>query len=253
MTIGWRMRTAVLLVMASAGVGAQAQEGGPAGSVAKWVFVEQEEGIQPYQTRMMANARFLRIDDGEGAPDYVLFDRKQRTIYSVTAATRSILIVENREMDAVPPFELDLKETRVEASKDLPEVAGRSPRHYRLDANGEECSHVVAVDGLLPDGLAAMREFGQVLAGESAATFAAIPADLHDACEMAAHTFAPDRHLQFGFPIQEWDDGGYSRYLLDYDAEFVPAEEDLFSLPEDYVRATIEDVRAGRAGSSMGH
>lgn len=245
------MRAAALLTIAATGLGAMAQAAADS-SVAKWVFVEQEAGVEPYQTRMMANAHFLRIDDGEGAPDYVLFDRKQRTIYSVTAATRSVLVVENREMDAVAPFKLELSETRVENSKDFPEVAGRKPAHYRLDANGEECSHVVAVKGLLPDALEAMREFGQVLAGESAATFAAIPADLHDACDMAAHTFAPDRHLQFGFPIQEWDDSGYARYLLDFDAQFEPTEQDLFGLPKDYVRATIEDVRAGNAGS-MGH
>lgn len=245
-----RTRASALAVALTIPLVLAAKEDGD--TVTKWVFVEQENGIAPFETRMLHNSKYLRIDDGEGSSDYVLFDREARTIYSVTGATRSILIVEEREMDAEPPFKLDLKETHIEPKEAFPEVEGREPLHYRLDANGEECSHVVAVDGLMPEGVEAMRELGQVLAGDSAATFSQIPADLHDACEMAANTFAPDRHLQFGFPIQEWDESGYSRYLQDYDVAYVPEEENLFSLPEDYARATIEDVRAGRAGG-MGH
>ena len=30
------------------------------------LFVEQEDGVEPYQTRMIITKEFVRIDDGEG-------------------------------------------------------------------------------------------------------------------------------------------------------------------------------------------
>ena len=55
------------------------------------VFVEQEDGVDPYQTRMIITEDFVRIDDGEGDKDFVLFDRKNMVVQSVTSSEKTIL------------------------------------------------------------------------------------------------------------------------------------------------------------------
>lgn len=221
--------------------------------VLKLDFVESEAGIAPYPTRMLVSADFLRVDDGENAGSYILFDRATRQVHSVSADSRTIMTIEPRAVDIEPPFELELSTRKMGSLKDAPPIGARQPKHYRLDANGQECYHVVAVEGLMPEAVAALREFHRVLAADSAATFASRPADLHDACDMAASTFAPTRHLAFGFPIQEWDTKGYTRSLVNYDAAFVPSEAGgAFTLPADYARFTVQALREGRAPPELG-
>jgi hypothetical protein len=94
------------------------------------------------------------------------------------------------------------------------------------------------------DALAATREYRQALAGDSAATFHAIPADLHDPCTIAMNTFAPNHHLNHGIPIQEWSAAGYSRSLLDFDADYLAAKT-LFEVPLEYPQISIEQLRGG--------
>lgn len=226
--------------------GSAAADAADPGTALKLSFVEQEKGIDPYATRMLVTPKYLRIDDGAGSKDFVLFDRASRIIYDVNAEDGTIMTVEPHAVDIEPPDPLKLSEDRLGSMKDAPTVAGKAPVHYRLNADGKECANVVAVDGLLPDAVAALRAYRQVLAGESARTLNLIPADVRNACDMAADTFAPARHLAHGFPIQQWDAKGYSRMLTDFDPAFVP-EQGVFVLPEGYKRFSIDDLREGRA------
>jgi hypothetical protein len=50
---------------------------------------------------------------------------------------------------------------------------------------------------------------------------------------LANMIFAPTRHLEYGFPILEWDYRGKRRTLIGY-RESVQAESKLFRLPEGY-------------------
>jgi hypothetical protein len=52
-------------------------------------------------------------------------------------------------------------------------------------------------------------------------------------CDLALHTFHSGWQLQFGLPIQEWDEAGSGQVLVDY-KEGYPVEEKLFELPEGY-------------------
>lgn len=43
------------------------------------LFMEQESGVEPYQTRMIVNKNFVRVDDGDGAKSFVLYDRNKKS------------------------------------------------------------------------------------------------------------------------------------------------------------------------------
>lgn len=208
------------------------------------VFSENEEGVDPYQTRIISTRDYLRIDDGEGSQDYIIYDRNKQAIYSISFEMHSVMVVQKKSVDLKPPIKLTHKENDLGDMKGAPKINGRQPRHYQYVTNGQVCVDVVSVKGLMPDTLKGMREYQAVLASDSAVTFGALPADLHDPCDISMSTFAPTRHLQNGFPVQEWKPG-YSRILVDYKQGY-KADPKLFELPKGYHVYKVQDLRSGK-------
>ena len=208
------------------------------------LFVEQELDIEPYKTRIIVTADYMRLDDGNDASDFALLDRKARKIYSTSSENNTIIAVSARKVDIEPPMPLAISNDKVTATANVPTVAGKTPEHYALSVNGKVCYEVMAVKGMLPDMVKAMQEFAEILAGDSAVTFNSIPADMQNACDMAGNTFAPGRHLQFGFPVSEWKKG-YSRTLMEYKDDF-KVEPALFELPKGYFQYDVQDYREGK-------
>lgn len=209
------------------------------------LFVEQEEGVEPYQTRMLITEHFVRVDDGKDSKDYVIFNRDKKIVYSVNSDEKTIMSVYDKKSTVTPPIKLINTVKSMEELKNAPEINGLKARHYQLKTNNETCYDVIAVKNLMPEVVSALIEFHTHMASDSAVTFNNIPADLHDACEMSMHTFAATRHLQMGFPIKEWDKKNYSRSLIDYQADY-KVDETLFMLPENYQQYSVQELREGK-------
>lgn len=197
------------------------------------LYQVMEPGFEPYSSRLIVTPRHLRMDDGDGDGSFVLFDRKQNIIYSVTHSDRTVLEIHPQPVAVESPIPLERKHVRVTADEALPAIAGKAPQQYHLSVNGELCYETVAVDGLLPDVVEALTAFRLVLAGENARILTDVPADMQDPCDLALSTYAPGWQLQFGLPIQERDTQGKGQLLLDYSTDY-PVEEGLFSLPMGY-------------------
>ncbi|MDZ7804240.1 hypothetical protein [Thiohalophilus sp.] len=208
-------------------------------------FVEHEKYVKPYPTRLIVTNQFMRFDDGEGSTSFILFNRKTDTIYSVNDDDRTVMSLKRQDIELEPPMELKLEERNLGTLDDAPEIQGMTPVHYQFFANDEVCYDVVAVKGLMPDVVDAMQAFKAILANDSKVTFNNIPADLHDACDMSMSTFASGRHLEHGFPIQEWSVDGDGRTLVNYDENYDP-DPALFELPEDYRHFSVQDMRGGK-------
>ena len=206
-----------------------------AGTATMLMFQKQEPGLPAYPSRAIVTDRYLRLDDGVAQGDFVLFDRRARTIYSVTRDDETVFVIPPRSVDIPPPVKLDMQSTRVDDGDEVPTIAGRTPQHYRLSVAGKTCYDVVAVSGLMDGVVSAMGEFRQVLAGEHAKTLPFIPADMQEPCDLAINTFAPNWLLKYGLPVQEWDKQGNRRALLNFDPAF-EVQDGLFKLPEGFRR-----------------
>lgn len=217
--------------------------------VVKIIFTEQEAGTEPYQTRLIVTKDFMRFDDGEGSVDFVLFDRKKNIIYSTNSDDKSVMSIAEKHNEVKPPFELKHSVKNLGLLKDAPKIQGKTPVHYQFITNDEICYEVVAVKGLLPGVVEAMKAFHKILESDSKMTFHTIPADMHDACDMSMSTFAAARHLEYGFPIQEWTPDGTGRALIDFDDKF-EADKKLFELPENYRQFSVQDFREGKVPRS---
>lgn len=207
-------------------------------------FVEKDPYVEPYATRMIVTPRYLRVDDGKGAVDFMLYDRKRKLIYSVTQEDHSVMVLRPKHREVAPPMELQMTHRAMGVMPDVPSVNGVKPRHYQFIVNGDVCYEYVVIPGLLKDAVAALKEFNAVIASDARLTVNIIPADVRNACSVAMTAYAVNYNLMHGFPVQGWSPDGKARSLLGYN-ENVTVDPAWFTLPAGYRRFTVEDVRGG--------
>lgn len=217
------------------------------------MFAEQENGVDPFQTRMIITKKFIRIDDGEGSNSFVLFDRAKKIVYSTNPDEKSVMAVHEKKLKQgevfEPPFKLTHSVKEMSEMKDAPTINGKRAKHYQLITNDKKCYDVVSVKGLMPQVVTALTEFHKHMATDSMVTFNNMPADMHDACDMSATTFKPARQFEHGFPVQEWGERDYRRALVDFNEDY-KADPKLFVLPEGYKHYTVQDLREGKVSFS---
>ena len=213
------------------------------------LFMEQESGVEPYQTRMIFTKEFVRVDDGEGAKTYILFNRNKKIVYSINPDEKSVMAIHEKKLKKgevfEPPFKLTHSVKEMPEMKDAPTIKGEGAKHYQLITNDKICYDVVAIKNLMPNVVKALTEFHKHMATDSVVTFNNIPQELHEACEITSTTFKPARQYDFGFPIQEWGNNDYTRSLVDYDDNY-KADPKLFSFPEGYKHYTVQELREGK-------
>lgn len=203
-------------------------------------FSESGPDGDAYPVRMLVSEAFLRIEDGDARDGFIIFDRSQKTVYSISHQDKTTLVLRAEPVKLDPPKAFAHQVQR--DGEKLPDVAGRPVRHHRLLTNGERCFDVYAADGLLPEALAALREYHRTLAGEQAAMQTQVPVGFQSACDLAEYVFLPARHLEFGFPVRQINRAGLMRQLLDFKTG-VPVEKGLFDVPADYKQITPAEVR----------
>jgi hypothetical protein len=206
-------------------------------------YEEQEPGTDHYQTRMIVTPRYLRIDDGFDARDFLLFDRQDKTIYSVSAADASVLVIKySAPAGRVPSSQ---KHEVVEEGDRAPDVGGTKVRHYRLLTDNRQCYDLYAAEGLLPQAVAAWREYRESLAAEQARTLAWTPKEMRSTCRLANNIHAPTRLLAHGLPVRYAETNGKVGQLVDYQSN-AKVDARLFELPAEYSRVSIDALRNRR-------
>lgn len=210
------------------------------------IFTEREAGsnTESFTTRLFVSRDYLHMSDSFSPADFVLFNRSEKKIYSVTQDDKSIFVINNKPHNITPPIKIAY-EGKSQPSSAIPKIDGRQATHYRFFVNNKHCyDSVVLGEEFLPDVLAAMREFRQVLANEHASTVNRMPVDTLDACDLAVNIFHATQHMENGLPIREWDRRGYQRFLKDY-RESVSVPEEIFVLPKDFRQYSLEDLQSG--------
>ena len=191
-----------------------------------------EPGIDPYLSRWLITDKFVRIDEGETADNYILLDRSKRMVYSVVHQDRTILDIPNRTVSRKPDRSLK-QESRIIRDDKLPLVDGKKPLYRELHVNDTLCHSVVSVDTLLPDAVKAMGEYHQVMAGEHAKNMGNTPVEMRQPCDLVLLVFNPQWPAEKGLPIREWDTHGKALELLDYKTGEV-VDSALFKFPAGY-------------------
>lgn len=197
------------------------------------LYVENEPGADPGNVIIFVNKDIVRIDDQQFPNDFVLFDRKTRTINNVVGADKSIYVFSPNEVKDAPPIPIAYTHEKQESAA-IPRGGDTSKGfHYRFFANGALCYNVVVAEDFLPEVVEALKEFRLALAGEHIRSVGRLPPEQVDACDLALNVYHPTRHLDFGFPVREWNPNGYSKFLKDI-KRGVAMEPAYTHLPEGY-------------------
>lgn len=210
--------------------------GATAGSAAMLVYQVWEQGVEPYVSRILVTEDHVRLDEGGDGGGYTLFDRQQEIIYNVQIQDRSILVMSAQEPFSGDSDSLILNE-EVKVDEAAPKVAGAQPKDVRLFANGELCSEMVVVEGVMEDALEGLRELKLSLARIQSETLESTPLSMRTPCDLAANLYAADRPLNFGLPLQERSTGR-SQSLVDFAPEY-QADDAMFELPPDFSRRSM--------------
>ncbi len=200
------------------------------------VYQVWEKGIEPYISRVMVTPDYVRLDEGGSADGFTLFDRQQEILYTVSMEDRSVLVMNPTQSVPDGSSSLILQE-EVKVDAEAPQVAGKQPKTVRLLANGETCSEMVVIEGVMDEAVEALGELKLTLARIQAATLDAVPLNMRTPCDLAANVYAADRSYRFGLPLSERS-GGHSQSLIDFAPDH-EAEGELFTLPEGFSRRAV--------------
>ncbi|MGV6859332.1 MAG: hypothetical protein ACWA5X_10185 [bacterium] len=204
-----------------------------------FIYQEWEKGIDPYKSRVIVTRDYLRLDDGRADGDYLLFNRDTKVISSLTQEDRTILRMKRKPV-TLEPGDASAFSVKERDASDMPKMAGHQPLHRTLFSGDKECYNVVAVPGMAPDAVAAMKEYLLTLAGEQAENLYKTPEEFRDPCMMSNLIYKPVAHLDFGFPLREWDYKGYGRELVGMQEQKLPSS--LFQLNPDYHVYQLSDT-----------
>ena len=205
-----------------------------AGGMVELTYMDQEGAGGGYVTRYLVTERYLRLDFGRDREDYVLYDRKEKRAYNISHEQKEVLMFEAGPIDVKPPKEWKIKEDILENRN--------SQKRVDLIVNGTVCARIAASERFLPDVAKALVEFHEVMAATHAATYVTTPADQRDDCDLARLILAPQRWFQYGMPYDELRSNGFSRRLLNYQAD-VAIRPKALEIPENYRIVRFKDLQ----------
>jgi hypothetical protein len=197
-------------------------------------YSEQEPGIEPYPMRYIVTPEYMRSDEGQPGNDFLLFDRRQRKIYSVTGDTRTVLEVDGNGQTPQKPDDLSIM-VREQVDQKAPMIDGKTPLEVKLVAESQDCHLAVVVAGFLEPVRAAFQEYSQALAVQQVRTLDRTPVALQTPCFLARYLYAGDFALAKGMILADWNDRGERRQLTRYETN-VPVADALFVAPADFRR-----------------
>lgn len=197
-------------------------------------YMEQEPGTEQFKVRYIVTPEYLRSDEGGDGEGFVLLDRKDKQIYNVVPASKTVLEIDGDGKLPPPPASLSI-EVRESIDSNAPRLEGHQALTLEMLANETLCRSAIVVPKLLENVSEAFAEFQQVLAVQQARMLGNTPEELKTPCYLANTVFATDYHLDRGIPLMEWRAGALNRELLEYKSG-VTMPESLFEVPEDYRR-----------------
>lgn len=194
------------------------------------IFEEIEPGLDPFTSRLLLGANFLRLDDGSDRGDFILFDRNSHEIHSFNHEDKLHLVMKSLSGLALD-FKLDFKVEKKELL-DAPDVQGVKPVQHHFYADGRLCKKSINVSGLLPELAQVLVDYEQTIVKQNNQTFSEIPASVRSSCYVANNYLHASDYLKVGFPLFVIDDQGRQKKLLDF--QQIIKSHSIMEQPDDY-------------------
>ncbi len=207
------------------------------------MYREKESGLDPYRVRMLISKRYIRIDEMDDKSGYIIYDNKQKAIYSVSHYDKRILVIKPNNLSVRSPG-LNIKIEYGKLDK-APPVSGRPVFNYKILATiqtgkvkkQKTCADYQLVEGLLPKVTRMLKDYQQVLSAQQVQMLKRTIKGVQTPCYLADQIYDKGLYYDKGLPVQEWHSNKKSKILLDY--KQVKVNPDIFNLPKSYSRFSI--------------
>jgi len=205
------------------------------------VYEEQETGTDPYRVKFTISNRYIRVDQLGDEAGYVIYDNKERIIYSLAHHDQSILLIP--EYDYQKPDLTHRVVINYFSIPDAPKIAGQDIYGYRVTDSAdkkEKCMDVILAEGLLPEVSAMFISYQKILTGQQSRLLKTTPKEYQTSCFLYDQVFNEGDYYQKGLPIQEWHSNGKNRLLVSY--KKVKVDLAIFRLQENYQRYSLDGL-----------
>ncbi|VAW58703.1 hypothetical protein MNBD_GAMMA08-751 [hydrothermal vent metagenome] len=193
-------------------------------------YDEIEQGVGVQNMRYIINENYLRIDDGKDNADFILFDVKQKIIFSINHEDQTILKIENNSWQRPQlSFEVDIKQQLMPGA---PKVFNQAVYSYVVNANDMACTQVSFVKDKYLKDMQVLYLYQQVLSGQQVATLKNTPKDMHTPCFLIDQVYHAGEYYKLGLPIHISYSRGYEKFLKSF--KEMELDKSLFIKPEKY-------------------
>lgn len=193
-------------------------------------YDEAEAGAGVQTMRYIINDQFLRIDSGDAASDFILFDRNKKIVFSINHEDQTILKISYKPWE-LPKYDFQVS-IEEHALSDAPKVFGKQVFSYQVKVQDKVCTKVLLVKNMHMKRLQVLYEFQNIMSGQQVATLDNTPREYHTPCFLVDQVFHKADYLKLGLPIQISYSRDYSKFLQGIKEETV--DEALFVLPAKY-------------------
>ncbi len=206
-------------------------------------YIEREPGTDDYEITMLVSDRYIRIDETGESSGFIIYDDKEKVIYSVGHQDRSILVIKQHEFsEKNSPAKASIEYLQL---ADAPTVSGKHVFNYRVFVNAgagvvdkeETCTEIQLVEGLLPEVTAILQNYQKVVSGQQVKMTDNKITEMQTSCFYADQIYNSGAYYEKGLPIQEWHSNDRSKILTTYNK--VSVNSDKFKIPEDYHQFSI--------------
>lgn len=208
-------------------------------------YVEREPGVDDYEVTMLVSDRYIRVDEQDEASGYIVYDDREKKIYSVSHYDKSVLVInEHRFSEKDSPVKPVIEYLLLD---DAPTVSGSEIYNYRVyvvsgmgaDDSEETCTEIQLVENILPEVREILHNYQKVVSGQQVKIVDNKITDVQNACFYADQIYNTGAYYDKGMPIQEWHSNERSKILISYKKVTVDMEK--FSIPEKYRQFSVDN------------
>jgi hypothetical protein len=193
-------------------------------------YQEKETGVDVSHVRYLVTDNYLRIDDGNDADGFILFDQTKNTIYNINHNDQTAMEIKHHQWH-LPDFKFERK---IETSKmtEAPKVSGKIIERHQVFADDQLCTDVKYIPDLYVEEMKVFLQYQKILSGQQVKVLNNTPKDMQSPCFLVDQIYNDGAHYRKGLPVQIWHSRGYAKMLVDF--KQIQVEEALFVLPENY-------------------
>lgn len=203
-------------------------------------YIQREPGLDDYEVTMLVSDRYLRIDEEDEDSGFIVYDDKEKTIYSVSHNDKSVLVIKHQSFsEKNSPAKAQVEYLQL---ADAPPVSGKNVFNYRVyTGEGEKeetCLEIQLVEGLLPGVCRILKNYQNVVSSQQVRMTNNKITKIQTPCYFVDQVYNEAKYFEKGLPIQEWHSNDSSKILSTYNK--VTVNKDKFTVPEKYRQFSVD-------------